>query len=118
MKMKKALNALMLLFQALAFGLLIHSTPAQGTEPITPLDEKVAAFLDSRRDQWVDWNVSKALAPKLKVGGCYTAHNVLWRQNPGIRAFLDHVENLPHFQTTIIRGGGEGISLSYKKSDK
>jgi predicted O-methyltransferase YrrM len=220
--MKKPMNTLMLLFQALALGFLIHSTPAQGTEPITPLDEKVAAFLEGHRDQWVDWNVSeadgrvlhdlivehryknaldigtstghsaiwmawalsktggklitieihegryrkalknfekaglsefidarladahvlvreltgpfdfvfcdadkgwyknyfKALAPKLKVGGCFSSHNVLWRQNPGIRAFLDHVESLPHFETTIIRGSGEGISLSYKRAEK
>jgi len=54
------------------------------------------------------------LAPKVRVNGCFTAHNVLWKGDPGIRAFRDYVTKNPKFRTTIERGSGEGISVSYK----
>ena len=54
------------------------------------------------------------LAPKVSVNGCFTAHNVLWESDPGIKAFLDYVTKDPKFRTTIEHGSGEGISVSYK----
>jgi len=64
-----------------------------------------------------DWyrNYFKALAPKLEVGGCFTAHNVLRSYGSGIREFLDYVKSLSHFETTINRASQEGISISYKR---
>lgn len=51
--------------------------------------------------------------PKLAVGGCFTAHNVA---NPygGIREFLNHVQALPNYSTTIDRSSSSGVSISYK----
>jgi caffeoyl-CoA O-methyltransferase len=57
-----------------------------------------------------------ALAPKLEVGGCFTAHNVFWNYNRGIREFIDYATSLPNFETTIDRASREGISISYKRA--
>lgn len=55
-----------------------------------------------------------ALAPKLEVGGCFTAHNVSSTYNRGIKNFLQYVRSLSNFTTTINRASSEGISISYK----
>lgn len=60
-------------------------------------------------------NYFMALAPKLEVGGCFTAHNVSWRSDRGIKEFLDYVLNLPHFDTRIDNSSQQGISISCKK---
>jgi caffeoyl-CoA O-methyltransferase len=66
-----------------------------------------------------DWskNYFIALAPKLEVGGCFTAHNVLREYDRGMREFLEYVYTLPHFETSINRASVEGISISYKRSE-
>jgi predicted O-methyltransferase YrrM len=51
--------------------------------------------------------------PKLKSGGCFTAHNVSSRMS-GIKEFLDYVESLPDMKTTINRSSSSGVSISYK----
>ena len=63
-----------------------------------------------------DWykNYFMALAPKLEVGGCFTAHNVLNTGMSGVDEFLDYVKGLPNFKTTIDTTSGAGISISYK----
>jgi caffeoyl-CoA O-methyltransferase len=55
-----------------------------------------------------------ALAPKLKVGGCFTAHNARNTGMKGIKEFLDYVKGLPNFKTTIDTTSSSGISISYK----
>ena len=62
-----------------------------------------------------DWykNYFTALAPKLKVGGCFTAHNAAGNWG-GIKEFLDYVQSQPNFDTTIDRTSSAGISISYK----
>lgn len=62
-------------------------------------------------------NYALALLPKLKVGGCLTAHNVLNRYMWGIREFLDYINSLPNLETIIDRSSRSGISISYKKFD-
>jgi predicted O-methyltransferase YrrM len=62
-------------------------------------------------------NYFSALAPKLQVGGCFTAHNVLASHWQGIGEFLEYVQNLPNFETTIDRSSQAGISISCKKAD-
>lgn len=66
-----------------------------------------------------DWykNYFMALAPKLEVGGCFTAHNVAsgWG---GINEYLDYVKSRPNFETTIDRSSSAGISISYKIAEK
>jgi hypothetical protein len=32
-----------------------------------------------------------------------------------VERFLDYIQGLPNYQTTIHRSGGSGISISYKK---
>jgi len=63
-----------------------------------------------------DWykNYFTALAPKLEVGGCFTAHNVRNTGMDGIRGFIDYVRGLPNFKTTIDTTSSSGISISYK----
>ncbi len=61
-----------------------------------------------------DWNVQyfRDVQAKIRPGGCFTAHNVLWRGSRDTRAFLGYVRSQPSFQTRIERGSGEGISVS------
>ncbi|MDH5399060.1 MAG: class I SAM-dependent methyltransferase [Cyclobacteriaceae bacterium] len=56
----------------------------------------------------------KDVDPKLKSGGCFTAHNVLNRYG-GIGEFLDYVESLDNYKTTIDKTSRSGISISYKE---
>ncbi len=63
-----------------------------------------------------------AVEPKLRVGGCYTAHNVYPSQSGrggfgGAQEFLAYVESLSQYETTVNSSGG-GISISYKKQGK
>ena len=59
------------------------------------------------------------LYPKIRVGGCYTAHNVSdrrWgRRGGGTAEFYDYVKSLPNMETTVDNSGA-GMSISYKKS--
>lgn len=70
-------------------------------------------FSDADKDWYKKYFI--ALAPKLKVGGCFTAHNISWKGDSGIKAFLDYLGNLPNFETRIDSSSQEGISISYKK---
>jgi caffeoyl-CoA O-methyltransferase len=56
----------------------------------------------------------KDLEPKLEVGGCFTAHNVLRSGGGGAALFLAYVKKLPNYRTTVETGSGEGISVSCK----
>ena len=58
----------------------------------------------------------KDVDPKLEIGGCFTAHNVLRSGGGGAGEFLDHVKKLPNYRTTVETGSGEGISVSCKVS--
>ncbi len=58
----------------------------------------------------------KDVDPKLKVGGCFTAHNVS-NTYGGAKDFVDYVESLSNYSTTINDVSGSGISISYKKSN-
>jgi caffeoyl-CoA O-methyltransferase len=62
--------------------------------------------------------------PKLKVGGCFTAHNISSRRRGrrsgrggGTQEFFEYVKSLSNFETTLNSSGG-GVSISYKKSEK
>lgn len=73
-------------------------------------------FVFSDADKYWYKNYFIAMDPKLKVGGCFTAHNTAMRVN-GIGEFLRYIENLSNYQTTINRKSRSGISISYKKSE-
>ncbi len=68
-------------------------------------------FSDADKEWYKNYFI--ALAPKLRVGGCFTAHNVSsgWS---GTKEFLEYVQNHPDFETTIDRSSSAGISISYK----
>jgi predicted O-methyltransferase YrrM len=69
-------------------------------------------FSDADKDWYKNYFI--ALAPKLEVGGCFTAHNAKNTGMEGIREFIDYVEGLPNFRTTIDTTSRAGISISYK----
>lgn len=58
----------------------------------------------------------KDVDPKLKVGGCFTAHNVS-NSYGGAGEFVKYIEKLPNYKTTIDASSSSGISISYKKSE-
>ena len=72
-------------------------------------------FSDADKEWYKNYFI--AVVPKLEVAGCFTAHNVSRRYSRGIREFLDYVESLPNFETTINRSSSEGLSISYKKAE-
>jgi len=58
--------------------------------------------------------------PKLKVGGCYTTHNISsrrGRRRGGSSGYYDYIKSLSTMETTLDRSGG-GLLISYKKSEK
>ncbi len=58
------------------------------------------------------------IAPKIPVGGCFTAHNITQRRRQsGITDFVDYIESLSNFKTIYNNNGG-GVSISYKTSEK
>ncbi|NOR15429.1 MAG: methyltransferase domain-containing protein [Candidatus Aminicenantes bacterium] len=70
-------------------------------------------FLDADKNWYV--NYLNHVLPKLKVGGCFSAHNVRnLRYMRGIREFLELIQSLPELETTIDETSSMGISLSYK----
>ncbi len=74
-------------------------------------------FVFSDADKYWYKNYFMAMDPKLEVGGCFTAHNTGMRTN-GIGDFLEYVESLSNYKTTINRKSRSGISISYKTADK
>jgi predicted O-methyltransferase YrrM len=73
-------------------------------------------FSDADKDWYKNYFI--ALAPKLEVGGCFTAHNASNTGMEGIREFLDYEKSLPNFKTTIDTTSRAGISISYKIAEK
>lgn len=67
-------------------------------------------FCDADKEWYLQYFLD--LEPKIEVGGCYTAHNVIGSYSSEVNSFLDYVKNHPKFKTRIIKGSGEGISVS------
>ncbi len=72
-------------------------------------------FSDADKDWYKQYFID--VDPKLEVGGCFTAHNISMRRMGGIREFIEYVQELPNYETTIDSRGG-GVSISYKKAKK
>ena len=68
-------------------------------------------FSDADKDWYKNYFIS--MDPKIVTGGCFVAHNVNQRTRD-IREFLDHIESLDNYKTTINRS----VSISYKTSEK
>jgi predicted O-methyltransferase YrrM len=73
-------------------------------------------FVFSDADKYWYKNYFIAMDPKLVVGGCFTAHNTAMRAS-GIIEFLDYIESLENYQTSINKSSRSGISISYKLRD-
>ncbi len=69
-------------------------------------------FSDADKDWYTQY--LKDVLPKLEVNGCFTAHNVLMR-NQGITAFLEYLETVAELETTIDKSSRAGLSISYKR---
>jgi len=74
-------------------------------------------FVFSDADKGWYKNYFVALAPKLEVGGCFTAHNVTSGFGSGITEFLEYVQGRTDFKTDINTASPAGISISYKISE-
>lgn len=75
-------------------------------------------FSDADKEWYKNYFIE--IDPKLKTGGCFTAHNVYDRGRGGYGGtgiFLDYIKNLKNYETTVNNAGG-GVSISYKKADK
>ncbi len=81
---------------------------------LVPALEGPFDFVFSDADKGWYKNYFVAVSPKLTVGGCFTAHNVSMR-NEGIYEFLEYLESLPDYATTIDNSSRAGVSISYKK---
>jgi predicted O-methyltransferase YrrM len=68
-------------------------------------------FSDADKEWYTQY--FRDLEPKLAVGGCFTAHNVRRGGWGGTGAFLDYVEKLPGYRTTV-ETAGAGLSVSCK----
>ncbi|MDP3915869.1 MAG: class I SAM-dependent methyltransferase [Bacteroidota bacterium] len=55
--------------------------------------------------------------PKLKVGGCYTTHNISERRRMGEGDYLEYIRSLKNYETTLNSAGG-GLLISYKRAEK
>lgn len=78
-------------------------------------------FSDADKDWYKNYFID--LDPKLKVAGCFTAHNISDRGRGGYggssgqASFLEYVRSLKNYETTVNSAGG-GISISYKRAQK
>ena len=75
-------------------------------------------FSDADKEWYKNYFI--AADPKLKVGGCFTAHNIGQGGRGGSSGqseFLNYIQGLPNYETTVNSSGG-GISISYKRSAK
>ena len=76
-------------------------------------------FVFSDADKGWYINYFKDVSPKLLPGGCVTAHNV-WpsgrgrRGGGGTQAYLEYVEKLDDYTTTV-DNSGNGLAISFKK---
>ena len=78
-------------------------------------------FSDADKDWYKNYFID--VDPKLKVGGCFTAHNISQGgrggrgYGGGQGSYLEYVRSLNNYETTVNTSGG-GVSISYKKAEK
>jgi predicted O-methyltransferase YrrM len=70
-------------------------------------------FSDADKDWYTQY--FKDIDPKLNVGGCFTAHNVL-NGFGGTEDYMKYVKSLPNYETSVNRSSSSGVSISYKRS--
>jgi predicted O-methyltransferase YrrM len=75
-------------------------------------------FVFSDADKYWNKNYFDDINPKLKVGGCYTTHNIRDDSQRGGRGnnqeYLEYVRSLENYETSLYTAGG-GLLISYKR---
>lgn len=74
-------------------------------------------FVFSDADKNWYTNYFKDVDSKLKVGGCYTTHNISETRRMGEGEYLKYVRSLKNYETTLNTAGG-GLLISYKRAEK
>src|SRR5450759_452203 len=77
-------------------------------------------FSDADKDWYKNYFID--VDPKLKVGGCFTTHNISDRSMGGrsggvAPGYLEYIRSLKNYETTLNTQGG-GLLISYKKAEK
>lgn len=68
-------------------------------------------FSDADKDWYTQYFID--VDPKLRSGGCFTAHNIS-NTYGGAGEFLTYIKKLPNYTTTVDNSSSSGISISYK----
>ncbi len=76
-------------------------------------------FSDADKDWYKQYFID--VDPKLKVGGCYTTHNIRSgyggrRGGGGSQGYYEFVKSLDNYESTLNTGGG-GVLISYKRAE-
>jgi predicted O-methyltransferase YrrM len=75
-------------------------------------------FIFSDADKNWYKNYFDDIDPKLKVGGCYTTHNIIDGGQGGSRGwnqeYLEYIKSLENYESTLFTEGG-GLLISYKR---
>jgi caffeoyl-CoA O-methyltransferase len=74
-------------------------------------------FVFSDADKGWLKNYFSDIDPKLIVGGCYTTHNISRRSYYGQQSYLEYIESLRNYETTLNTAGG-GMLISYKRAEQ
>ena len=118
--MGKVLSTGSIILMLLAFTFASLELEAQSLIENPELDQKVEKFLAEHSRGWYK-NYFMDVDPKLKVGGCYTTHNISdgryggRRGGGGSQDYLDYVRSLDNYETTLNSEGG-GVLISYKRA--
>ena len=74
-------------------------------------------FVFSDADKNWYTNYFNDVDPKLKVGGCFTTHNISESRRMGDGEYLKYVRSLKNYESTL-NTDGAGLLISYKKGEK
>jgi predicted O-methyltransferase YrrM len=74
-------------------------------------------FVFSDADKGWLKNYFTDIEPKLLVGGCYATHNISRRNYYGQQSYLEYIESLKNFESTLNTSGG-GMLISYKRAER
>lgn len=73
-------------------------------------------FVFSDADKYWYKNYFMDVDPKLKVGGCFTTHNISDRRGGYSHDYLEYVRSLENYESTLNTSGG-GLLISYKVAE-
>jgi len=74
-------------------------------------------FVFSDADKNWYTNYFNDVDPKLKVGGCYTTHNISETRRMGEGDYLKYVRSMKNYESTL-NTEGAGLLISYKRAEK